>query len=134
MSQWRNVTDGWAWQVSISVVFKNNLMIPRYKCMGILVDEKFVLTTGHCLKFGDITINPSKIMLSLGSYLYGSRKAKINIKAKEIYFHPILDLGLIQLSKQVSSEFVQPLCLPNANHVDMAIGKTLVTSRWSPER
>jgi len=135
MSRWSNVTDGWAWQVGISVIFENLLNIPRYKCMGILVDKEFVLTTGHCLKFGYIRINPSRIMLSLGSYMYGFRKAKINIKAKKIYFHPVLDLGLIQLNEELRfSKFVQPLCLPNAKHVDTAIGKKLVTSRWSPER
>ncbi|XP_066927179.1 uncharacterized protein [Clytia hemisphaerica] len=131
-SQWTNVTDGWSWQVGISVDFLNVVNIPRYRCIGVLVDEKFVLTTGHCLKFGYISIDPSKILLSLGGYQYGHRNSKVNVQAKTIMFHPTLDLALIQMASTTTELKVdaQPLCLPTQDHVDLSIGQKLVTSAW----
>merc|ERR1712176_1498602 len=99
--------------------------------MGVLVDKKFVLTTSHCLRFGHIKINPSKLLLSLGGYEYGYQKSKENVRAKEVYFHPKLDLALINLAKDVTEpKNIQPICLPEQEHVDTSIGQKLVTSAW----
>lgn len=133
LTKWTNVSDGWTWQVGISVDFPRILNIPRDKCMGILVDNQFVLTTAHCVRFGYIKINPSKLLLSIGGYSYGYQNSKENIRAKEIYFHPKVDVALIHLSKEISeSSKIQPICLPKVEHVDTSIGEKLVTSAWPP--
>ena len=130
-SQWTNVTNGWKWQAGISVDFPGLLNIPRYKCLGVLVDEQFVLTPGHCLRLGYIRVNPSKTLLSFGSYKHGFRKAKLNVRAKSIHFHQTLDLALVRLEKPIKdSPDIQPVCLPLQDHVDLSIGQKLVTVTW----
>lgn len=130
-SGWTDVMGGWAWQAAISVDFPGVLNIARHKCMGVLVHSEFVLTTGHCVKFSYIPIKASKILISLGSYKFGARYAKVNIRAKEIFFKKSLDLALIRLSSKVkTSKEIQPLCLPQKEHVNTGLGEKLVTVMW----
>ena len=129
------MSDGWGWQASLSIDF-THFTTPRFNCMGILVSDEFILTTGHCLGFGvEVRIPPQNILVSLGSYVYGFYDNDNNIHAKEIIYHPTLDLALVRLLERAPlSNRIQPVCLPQGKHdVDLSEAKEILATTWSPD-
>ena len=129
---WSDVMKGWAWQASLSLNFRI-LNVPLFKCMGVLVHNEFVLTTGHCLKFGSyITVDREKLFISLGGKLNDYRNGTENRQVKSLIFHDTLDLALIHLLTSVDiSPDVQPICLlRDEGDIDVSINENLVAVTW----
>ncbi|XP_031354792.1 phenoloxidase-activating factor 3-like [Photinus pyralis] len=118
------------------------------KCVGSLINRRYVLTAAHCLK-----VRRTKVTgIRLGDYDVTSDKDCVNetrfgeecsdpteeFDIEEIIPHPghslrtgVHDIGLIRLSKNVDySEYIRPICLPAATSLDLPDGVALAVSGW----
>ena len=133
-TSWTNVTEGWGWQASLTVNF-SYFKLPRFNCIGILINIEFVLTTGHCVRFGrHVIIEAEKLTVVLGSY--STFTGNVVIAGRDIIFHETLDIALVRLSKPVTlTKKIQPICLPQGEHdVDISVNHKLLAVTWARKK
>jgi len=126
-NRWSNETREWGWQVQISVQFET-LRFPRFNCMGVLVDMAYVLTAANCLRYGGrINIEVERLVLTMGN-----NDDVIHAKALHVFFHPRIDLALIQLKANVNTtKSIHSICLPQGLYdVDTSVDEKLLAVTW----
>ncbi|XP_051828096.1 polyserase-2-like [Antechinus flavipes] len=117
----------WPWQVS---VYK----FGRQICGGSLISESWVVSAAHCFLFPDtlIPIPPEQftVVVGLHSQLSFMLNTEVSdgkhriVKVSDILIHENRtnidrgnDIALLHLAEPVNfTEYVQPICLPRANH------------------
>uniref|UniRef100_W8C1Q0 Serine protease persephone n=1 Tax=Ceratitis capitata TaxID=7213 RepID=W8C1Q0_CERCA len=109
----------------------NNLTFP---CSGALIDKRFVVAAGHCLK------NGMPVIVRLGVTNLDNeeqRNGMIEKRIKAIHLHPEYttasaynDIGLVELDSEVSySSSIYPVCLHTAASVPLN-NTELYATRW----
>lgn len=126
------------WLVSIT---KNN----GHHCGGVILNDKFVLTAGHCLcSSRDSNIYPVRLLgVTLGkhNFLTPDIPAARQERIKDAVLHPgykcgkyVDDIALLELIRPISwSESVKPACLPVATEklgYSAFDGVNAITAGW----
>ncbi|KAK4887712.1 hypothetical protein RN001_003983 [Aquatica leii] len=118
------------------------------RCTGSLINNRYVLTTAHCLK----PQNNDLVAVQLGDYNVKTETDCVKnyhhdtecsdpvqlFNVEEKIVHPSVnfkksdnDIGLIRLSRTVQfSDYVRPICLPDKNSPELIDGQIMVTSGW----
>ncbi|XP_041376630.1 serine protease 30-like [Gigantopelta aegis] len=101
-------------------------------CAGSLIDNRHVITAGHCVERG--LRQGSNMKVGLGSSSRRSRRMQY-ITAERVYRHPSYatnnnDIAVIRLSRAVAySNCIQPICLAT-RPLAIPTGTVCLTSGW----
>ncbi|NXY50289.1 TMPSC protease, partial [Ceuthmochares aereus] len=109
----------WPWAVSLQHSYGSGRF--RHICGGVLVNQSFVLTAGHCTK-EKMDVRSWRAVLGTRNILKHDKHAAKR-KIRSITLHPEFneesiqhDLALFKLASAVHySDYIQPICLPPAN-------------------
>ncbi|KAK4887714.1 hypothetical protein RN001_003985 [Aquatica leii] len=137
--------DEFPWMAQL--LYNENLKV---YCGGSLINNRYVLTTAHCVNphFGRFNLT----MVRLGDYNVNTEIDCIKHREDDIecsdpvqlfgieekITHPFYvfrtksnDIGLVRLSSSVQfSDYVRPICLPDNNSLQLEDGQILFTSGW----
>lgn len=120
----------------------------RAKCVGSLINRRYVLTAAQCLKasntkitgirFGDYDVTTDKDCTNDTRFGEECSDPVQEFGIEELIPHPKFstataanDIGLIRLSKNVDySVYVRPICLPTANTEELNGEEQLAVSGW----
>ncbi|XP_063911595.1 serine protease snake-like [Zophobas morio] len=108
----------------------------RWLCGGSLISERYVLTAGRCLAFGDID-EPNLVLFGITSFNDPNHMQKLRIGNNLIHpgfnrTHHNHDIGLILLHEPVEiNSYVRPACLNT--HFDIPATKVMATGWGSRE-
>ncbi|XP_029102783.1 serine protease 27-like [Scleropages formosus] len=111
-----NAQEGaWPWQVDIQTITDGHI------CGGSIIAEDWVLSAAHCFPASS---SLSSYVLYLGCYqLNGFNQYEVSKRVAQVTIPPGyvdaqegLDIALVQLDSPVTwSDYIQPVCLPDAN-------------------
>lgn len=119
-------------------------------CGGVLINQRYVLTAGHCMKGPVEEIVGKLINVRLGEYdtstavdcvLGDCNDPVVNVGIEQIIAHPNYDpeeknryndIGLIRLASEVTyTDFIKPICLPSVlNFERSSVGHNLTVAGW----
>lgn len=136
----------WPWLVAIYVSDENSSL--SFKCGGVLISSKIILTAAHCIKTPMKRYQSHEIVVYLGRYnikkwiseegsqMMESSMAVIHpdyMKGKGVSFDA--DIAIIVLTKQVKfNEFIRPICLwTESSDVENIVGKVGTVIGWGSD-
>ncbi|XP_031330925.1 phenoloxidase-activating factor 3-like [Photinus pyralis] len=126
------------------LVYKDNTV----KCAGSLINHRYVLTAAHCLisrysrltgiRLGDYDVTTDKDCVNGTRYGVECSDPVEEVGVEKLSAHPGYrprsgenDIGLIRLSREINySEFIRPICLPEAANQDLKHGVRLASCGW----
>ncbi|NXE81796.1 TMPSC protease, partial [Cochlearius cochlearius] len=129
------LTGAWPWSVSLQI-HQAGVQF-AHVCGGVLVNEKSVLTAGHCVTGREDPYSWRVVLGVHNLWKHGKHAAKRNIKS--ITVHPEFkretfenDIALFELDSAVRySDYIQPICLPPAQlHPDTDNETECFISGW----
>lgn len=91
--------------------------VDKLYCGGALINNRYVITAGHCLK----GINPKRIRLIIGDHDRNRKSSVQEVRyISQVHIHPGFekrtfnnDLALILMDREVRfSAYIRPVCLP----------------------
>uniref|UniRef100_V5H7N8 Putative tick serine proteinase n=2 Tax=Ixodes ricinus TaxID=34613 RepID=V5H7N8_IXORI len=106
------VAGSWPWHVE--------LHNGQQSCVGTLIDDLHVITTGSCLS--SRKVKPEMLRVQLGSHMRDTRE-NAEVAAKVLHtcegqswFKPGNDFGILRLEAKVNfTDVIQPICLPKGS-------------------
>uniref|UniRef100_T1J7V4 limulus clotting factor C n=1 Tax=Strigamia maritima TaxID=126957 RepID=T1J7V4_STRMM len=119
----------WPWMAAI---YDLQFGVVSFRCGGILVNDKYILTAAHCVSdtLGLIPANKFNIRLgelNLNSDSDGARPITFgyNMAIRQPILH---DIALMELSQSITrSKAISPICLPTKKHESESFEKTKPT-------
>ncbi|XP_044756925.1 chymotrypsin-C-like isoform X1 [Coccinella septempunctata] len=103
------------WMVAIQ--YREHNEVPVFKCQGFLINQHFVLTAAHCLRFQKV----HAVILGVSNLTdydqqESYKKARVlNISYHEDYVKDIDDIGLIRIKPVEYTDKIRWICLPRKN-------------------
>ncbi|KAJ1125619.1 hypothetical protein NDU88_004043 [Pleurodeles waltl] len=100
----------WPWSVGL-------LFLGTYTCEGTLISESWVLAAGHCFSGSEVSESPNDWTVFLGHPTQVARVKKISINGAFVTELEGGDIAMLQLAQPVVfGEYLQPVCVPMAEH------------------
>ncbi|XP_037948436.1 serine protease persephone-like [Teleopsis dalmanni] len=103
----------------------------EYKCVGTIIEKRFILTAAHCLDY----LNGKETFVAVGVNNLRNLGQATRQRVKTKYIHPdysmgINDIALLELENDLSfNSAVSPACL----YTDQNIPETLTVGLWCRE-
>lgn len=110
-----------------------------YKCGGTIIDKFTILTSVNCLLEDGLMLKHSDLQVYVSPYSLSARQKDLNIyniaelNAHELYnYHLENNIAALKLAREIEfSDYVQPICLPDANLVvNRKIGKVCIVNTF----
>ena len=128
-------SHSWGWMVSLRV-------LDTHFCGGTILNERFVITAGHCLKSPIVAMSSITVCAGIDK-LSDVCSQSINVDSYTVH-HEFLDriavndIALLRLANPLnfSDPFVGRICLPNTTHVFEypETGTSVIAVGWGSKR
>ncbi|GAB6022698.1 peptidase domain containing associated with muscle reproteinration 1 [Chamberlinius hualienensis] len=117
----QSVDSHWPFQVGITRNVEGKW---KFVCGGALLNNDWVITSAHCVKHNNSTIDQTDLLIYYGNFYFNnistSEKVSGDLQVYKIVVHPNYnvksgdgDLALIEIWLRSASKNFHPICLPN---------------------
>ncbi|XP_044764045.1 serine protease gd-like [Coccinella septempunctata] len=116
-----------------------------YKCTGVLISKRLVVTAAHCVRKDDRTLLSNKIVMVLGRTNLQQWEVSDGVmigEAEDVHVHPNYttqssdaDIAVLELRKDVVfSLTIRPICLWDGDDdLGLVVGKTGLVVGWGKD-
>ncbi|GAB6022697.1 peptidase domain containing associated with muscle reproteinration 1, partial [Chamberlinius hualienensis] len=120
----QSVNSHWPFQVGITRIVGGKY---QFICGGALLNNNWVITSAHCVKHNNLTIDENDLLIYYGNFYFDNistsplnEKVSGDLQVYKIVVHPNYnvksgdgDLALLEIWLRNASKDFHPICLPN---------------------